>query len=291
MAVSLGDPAGPGRDRRRSDGIGGRRAVAVNRVGCMTNSDAGATYRSRLGRAGFETGSDVYERARPGYPTEAVDHLAATIGLAPGRRLVDLAAGTGKLTRQMHPYGVACIALEPSPSMREVFAQVVPGVPVVGATAERIPLATATVDAVVVAQAFHWFDAPVALAEVARILRPGGWLALIWNERDETDPMVDELVRISKWDTSAPYPVGMDFGPVVDRSGTFGPVERTKFPFVQRMELATFVDQVASRSYVQVLPEEERRNLLEQVGSFGAALPQPIAMPYVTDLFGAQVAS
>ena len=110
----------------------------------MTNSDAGATYRSRLGRAGFETGSDVYERARPGYPTEAVDHLAATIGLAPGRRLVDLAAGTGKLTRQMHPYGVACIALEPSPSMREVFAQVVPGVPVVGATAERIPAPSAS---------------------------------------------------------------------------------------------------------------------------------------------------
>jgi SAM-dependent methyltransferase len=257
----------------------------------MRNEDADPAVQARLGRVGFETGSDVYERSRPGYPPEAVDHLATTIGLASGRRVLDLAAGTGKLTRQLVPYGVECVALEPSPSMREVFSRVVPDVPVVGATAERVPVATAAVEAVVVAQAFHWFDAPVALAEVARILRPGGWLALIWNERDETDPMVDELVRISKWDTSAPYPVGMDFGPVVDRSGTFGPVERTKFPFVQRMELATFVDQVASRSYVQVLPEEERRNLLEQVGSFGAALPQPIAMPYVTDLFCAQVAS
>jgi SAM-dependent methyltransferase len=255
----------------------------------MDNEDADS--RARLGRVGFETGSDVYERARPGYPSEAVDHLAATVGLAPGRLVLDVAAGTGKLTRQLRPYGAACIALEPSPSMRDVFARAVPGVPVVGATAEKLPVASASADVVVVAQAFHWFDAPVALAEVARVLRPGGWLALIWNERDETDPMVDELVRISKWDQSAPYPVGMDFGAVVDRCGGFGPVRRTKFPFVQSLELATFVDQVASRSYIQVLPEPEREDLLERVESFGAAQLQPIEMPYITDLFCTQVAS
>ncbi len=255
----------------------------------MHNDDA--RVRARLGRSGFETGSDVYERARPGYPPEAVDHLAATVGLDPGRLVLDLAAGTGKLTRQLRPYGAACIALEPSPSMRDVFARTVPGVPVVGATAENLPVVSAGADVVVVAQAFHWFDAPVALAEVARVLRPGGWLALIWNERDETNPMVDELVTISKWDQSAPYPVGMDFGAVLDRCGGFGPVQRTKFPFVQSLDLTTFVDQVASRSYIQVLPEPEREDLLQRVESFGAAQPQPITMPYITDLFCAQVAS
>ncbi len=263
--------------------------AAVNRVGTMADPDrSDAAIRAHLGRAGFESGSDVYERARPTYPDEAVDLLAAAAGLGPSSRVLDLAAGTGKLTRQLHGRDLVCVAAEPSPSMREVFTRVLPGVPLIGATAEHIPLRAATVDAVVVAQAFHWFDPEVALAEIARVLRPGGWLALVWNERDESDPMVAELVGISKWDVHAPYPVGMDFGAVVDRSGRFGPVTRTKLPFVQELDLAAFVEQVASRSYVQVLPEPDRRALLDRVESFGAGLPQPIAMPYVTDLFWAQ---
>ena len=250
-----------------------------------------AAVRARLGRTGFERGSDVYERARPTYPDDAVDRLVAAAGLSPSSRVLDLAAGTGKLTRQLHRRGLACVAAEPSPSMREVFARVVPGVPMVGATAEHIPLGSGTVDAVVVAQAFHWFDPEVALAEIDRVLRTKGWLALIWNERDESDPMVHELVGISKWDLHAPYPVGMDFGAVIDRSGRFGGVQRTKLPFVQELDLPAFVEQVASRSYVQVLPEPDRRALLDRVETFGASLPQPIAMPYITDLFCARVAT
>jgi SAM-dependent methyltransferase len=246
--------------------------------------------RARLGRTGFESGSDVYERSRPTYPSDALDLMAATTGLIDGSRVLDLAAGTGKLTRQLRDRGLECVAAEPSPSMREVFARVVPGVAVVGATAEAVPFGDRRFDAVTVAQAFHWFDPEVALAEIARVLRPAGWLTLVWNERDESDPMVDELVRISKWDVSAPYPVGMDFGAVVDRSGRFGPVQRTRLPFVQHLDLDAFVEQVASRSYVQVLPEADRRALLDQVATFGSGLPQPIAMPYVTDLFCAPLA-
>ncbi len=257
----------------------------------MSTDDQGAAvYRARLGRAGFETGSDLYERARPSYPDVAVDHLIATAGVTPGCRVLDLAAGTGKLTRQLQERGAICVAVEPSPSMREVFARMVPGVPVAGGTAEQVPVGAAQVDLVVVAQAFHWFDAPSALAEMARVLRPGGWLALIWNERDESDPTVAELVRISKWDLCAPYPVGMDFGPVIDRTGLFGPVQRTKFDWVQELDLSGFVEQVASRSYVAVLPEPERHQLLDGVAALGASLPQPIGLPYVTDLFCAQVA-
>ncbi len=249
-----------------------------------------ASLRDRLGRTGFESGSDVYERARPSYPDAALDLLEGTAGLTPSSRVLDLAAGTGKLTRQLHRRGLACVAAEPSPSMREVFARVVPDVPMIGATAEQVPLAGGSVDAVVVAQAFHWFDPGVALSEVDRVLRPGGWLALIWNERDESDPMVHELVGISKWDVHAPYPVGMDFGAVIDRSRLFGPVQRTKLPFVQELDLFSFVEQVASRSYVRVLPEPDRSALLDRVEAFGAGLPQPIAMPYITDLFCAPVA-
>lgn len=252
--------------------------------------DAAANDRARLGRVGFESGSDVYERARPGYPDEAVTRLTSLAGITAGSRVLDLAAGTGKLTRQIQARGARCLAVEPSGSMREVFSRTVPDVPVVGATAERIPVGTGAMDAVVVAQAFHWFDAPAALAEIARTLRSRGWLGLIWNERDESDPMVAELVRISKRDRSAPYPVGMDFGAVIGRSGLFGPVEREKFAWVQWLDRHAFVDQVASRSYVRVLPGAEQLELLDQVAAFGSTLAEPIAMPYIADLFCAQVA-
>ncbi len=211
--------------------------------------------RSLLGRSGFSTGSALYERARPGYSPEAVDHLVARLGVVPGRRVLDIAAGTGKLTREIVARGASVVASEPSPSMREVFATAVPGTPQVGATAEALPFADRTFDAVTVAQAFHWFDAPRALAEIARVLRPEGALGLVWNERDESDPVVAELTRLSKWDVHQPYPVGKDFGPPIDASRLFGPVERRQFRFVQQLSRVAFVEQVASRSYIAVLPD------------------------------------
>jgi SAM-dependent methyltransferase len=160
----------------------------------------------------------------------------------------------------------------------------------VGATAELLPFADGSFDAVTVAQAFHWFDAPRALAECARILRPGGGLALVWNERDESDPVVAELTRISKWDVHQPYPVGMDFGSVIDASGAFGPVTRTRFRFTQELDREAFVEQVASRSYVAVLPENRRRSVLDDVAALAARLDAPILLPYVADTFCARVA-
>jgi SAM-dependent methyltransferase len=251
----------------------------------------GTDARGSLGRSGFESGSDIYERARPTYPEAAVAQLLATTGIVEGSRVLDLAAGTGKLTRHLRAARAACIAAEPSPSMREVFTRTVPGVPMVGATAEAIPLRHDTMDAVVVAQAFHWFDPERALAEMARVLRGPGWLALIWNERDETDPMVAELVRISKWDVCQPYPVGRDFGLDIDASHRFGPVLRTKTEFTQWLDRDAFVEQVATRSYVRVLPDDEQKVLLDQIAAFASTLAEPIAMPYITDLFCAQVAT
>jgi SAM-dependent methyltransferase len=241
-----------------------------------------------LGRRGFESGSETYERARPEYPAAAVECIVATAGIARGTRVLDLAAGTGKLTRPLRASGANCVALEPSAAMRKVFKQVLPTVPLIAGTAESIPAATGSMDAVVVGQAFHWFDPRRSLAEIARVLHPAGWLTLIWNERDESDPTMAELVRVSKWDRNQPYPMGKDFGKLIDRSGLFGPVERTKFHFVLSVDRQRFADQVASRSYVRVMGEPDRQALLARVAELGAALEEPIAMPHITDLFCAR---
>ena len=245
--------------------------------------------KARLGRSGFASGSELYERARPGYSDDAVGHLLATLAIGSSSRVLDIAAGTGKLTRALVATGADVVASEPSASMRAVFASVLPGTAQVGATAEQLPFADGSFDAITVAQAFHWFDAPKALAECARVLRPGGGLALVWNERDESDPLVAELTRISKWDVHQPYPVGMDFGRVIDASGAFGPVARTRFRFTQHLDREAFVEQVASRSYIAVLPEDRRRSILDDVVALAAPLDEPIPLPYTADIFCARV--
>ena len=245
--------------------------------------------KALLGRSGFSSGSDVYERARPGYSEESVAHLVGSLGIGPSSRVLDVASGTGKLTRSLVAVGATCVAAEPSASMRASFAQAVPGVAQVGADALLLPFREDSFDAVTVAQAFHWFATTEALAEFARALRPGGGLALIWNERDESDPLVAELTRISKWDVHQPYPVGRDFGVVVDGTGGFGPVTRSRFRFTQLLDRNAFVEQVASRSYIVVLPEDRRRAILDSVAALADTLAEPIGLPYLVDLFCARV--
>ena len=241
--------------------------------------------KALLGRSGFSSGSDVYERARPGYSDESVAHLVESLGIGTGARLLDVASGTGKLTRSLVTTGANCVAAEPSASMRASFSSVLPDTLQVGADASQLPFGDSSFDAVTVAQAFHWFATIEALDEFARILRPGGGLALIWNERDESDPLVAELTRISKWDVHQPYPVGRDFGVTIDTSGRFGPVTRTRFRFTQRLDRTSFVEQVASRSYIVVLPDDRRRAILDDVAALADSLDQPILLPYLVDLF------
>jgi ubiquinone/menaquinone biosynthesis C-methylase UbiE len=122
---------------------------------------------------GFEQAADAYERARPTYPQAAVAWLCERLAVRRGRRVLDLAAGTGKLTRSLVAAGADVVAVEPIAAMRE---RLPPEVEALDGTAEAIPLPGASVDAVTVAQAFHWFDAEPALAEIHRVLRPGGTL-------------------------------------------------------------------------------------------------------------------
>ncbi|HZC75315.1 MAG TPA: methyltransferase domain-containing protein [Gaiellaceae bacterium] len=148
-------------------------------------------------RCSFETVAEQYERARPEYAEESVDWLVERLGLRPGSRVLDLGAGTGKLTRQLVRRGLEVVAVEPGDEMRGVLQRVLPEVDALAGTSEAIPLPDASVDAVTAGQAFHWFEREPALSEMARVLRPGGGIALLWNAWDEEDPLlgaIDELL-------------------------------------------------------------------------------------------------
>ena len=148
--------------------------------------------RRREQAASFGAAAAAYERGRPPYPAEAIDWL-----LPPGAtRVLDVGAGTGKLTRQLAERGLDVVAVEPLEGMREQLARAVPGVPVYPGTAEDIPLPDGSVQAVLLAQAWHWVDPARAVPEVARVLVPGGQLGLVWNIRDERVDWVAQLGRI-----------------------------------------------------------------------------------------------
>lgn len=144
----------------------------------------------------FDGVAEQYERARPEYADAGVDWFLDRLGLAPGSRALDLAAGTGKLTRQLVQRGLDVVAVEPGDEMRAVLERVLPEVEALAGTAEAIPLSDASVDVITVGQAFHWFDREAALAEMARVLRPGGGVALLWNRWDEEDPLLSHVDRL-----------------------------------------------------------------------------------------------
>jgi SAM-dependent methyltransferase len=204
----------------------------------------------------FGAVADVYERGRPSYPAEAIGWLIP----ARARRVADVGAGTGKLTRQLRERGLDVIAVEPSPGMREELRRAVPGGPVLAGTAEQIPLADGSVDVVIVAQAWHWVDPARAVPEAARVLAPGGRLALMWNRRVEDEGWVADLSTIiGSRGTPGSGRHFPEIGP------PFASVERHSVDWVHRLSRAEMIDWVASRSYVITLPDERRRGVLGQV--------------------------
>ena len=235
--------------------------------------------------AGFGRAADVYERSRPSYPPAAVARLAEVLGIGPARDVLDLAAGTGKFTRLVAALGARVVAVEPSAAMREEFAAVLPGVTVHEGTGEQVPLPDASVDVVVVAQAFHWFDAPRACVEIARVLRPGGGLGLIWNERDESVPWVAELSRVMQWDVRMPYQVGTDFRAVLDASGEFTPARYERFSFAQELDREGLCDRVATTSYIASMDPESREAILDSVRALVVNFPERFELPYGTEVF------
>jgi SAM-dependent methyltransferase len=231
----------------------------------------------------FGVVADAYERSRPGYPVDAVRWLAGTEPCD----VVDLGAGTGKLTRQLVAQRHRVTAVEPIPEMLAQLEAAVPGIAALAGSAEAIPVADASCDVVTVAQAFHWFDQPVALREIVRVLRPGGRLALVWNTRDDSEGWVAELTDtiIGRSEFRAG---GVDaLVSIIEESGLYGPVEQRSFEHVQLLTRDALVELVRSRSQCAVLPEEERQPVLDHAGELfdTHATDGLLAMPYVTECF------
>jgi len=227
----------------------------------------------------FGSAAAAYDRIRPSYPPEAVRWA-----LGDARRVVDLGAGTGILTRVLIGLGYEAVPVEPDEKMRAQLVAGTPGAGPLTGSAEAIPLPDGSVDGVTAGQAYHWFDPERAHAEVARVLRPGGVFAPIWNTRDESEPWVAAFSRIL-------HPEGEDdetpdFGP------RFGPVERATFRHEVRHTPDTLLALVRSRSYYLTGTPQRQRELDDRVRELTTTHPllagqADFALPYVTEVYRA----
>jgi SAM-dependent methyltransferase len=240
---------------------------------------------------GFDRAAATYERGRAGYPRPAIEAILADARAGLGRTLLELGAGTGKLTSALTCSGARVIALEPVAGMRKLLEETAPGAEAVDAVAEHIPLPAASVDAVIAAQAFHWFDPVAAPAEVARVLAPGGLVALIWNRRDDRVAWVAELTRIL--DARAgdvPRHAQGEWRRGFDGNPAFEPLELRSWPHHGRPGRDVILERVASVSFVATLAEEARGQLLAEVAALLDTHPDTrgrdgVTLPYVTELF------
>jgi ubiquinone/menaquinone biosynthesis C-methylase UbiE len=245
----------------------------------------------------FDDAAQEYERGRPGYPREAIDALIRELHLDRRSVVVDLAAGTGKLTRDLTQRFDDVIAVEPLAAMREQLTRAAPAARALEGTAERMPVADASVDAVLVAQAFHWFDGRRALDEMARVLRPGGGLALLWNttpwERREGAwfSRLDDLLERSRADLSVMrrHRSGK-WREAFDGERRFEPLRAATFDNPQRVTPDQFLANLASRSYIARLDPAARRQLLGEVSDLLGEPGAPIeagraVVPMQTDVY------
>ena len=229
------------------------------------------------GRAlSFGPAAGLYEQARPGYPAEAV---AWMLGVPP-QLVVDLGAGTGKFSRALVTAGHDVVAVEPDPLMAaELRAAGVPGVRVLAGRAEAIPVRNAGVDAVVAAQAYHWFEPVAAHAEIARVVRPGGVFAPLWNLRDDSVPWVAELSCIAgSEDTQRDAP---------ERLAGFGQFEAAEFRHTTTLTADSLVALVATRSYYLTAGPGRRAEIEAGLRELAAGLPARFDLPYRTVAFRA----
>lgn len=231
----------------------------------------------------FGSVADAYDRARPGYPPEAARWLTGATPV----RVLELGAGTGRLTADLVGLGHRVLATDPLEEMLQHLAGRLPSVPAARAVAEQIPVPSRSVDVVVSAQAFHWFDLERALPEIARVLRPGGEIALAWNERDERIPWVKRLGEVIGTQEQSTDPTHD-----LIRSTLFGYVETASFRFWQPLDRALLHDLIRSRSHIAVMTETERQRVLRRADAlydeYGRGA-DGMLLPYRTHCFKAVV--
>ncbi|PGH51499.1 class I SAM-dependent methyltransferase [Streptomyces sp. Ru87] len=233
----------------------------------------------QLHSSSFGAAAAAYAEHRPDYAQAAVRWALEP---APGPRVLDLGAGTGKLTATLVATGSDVTAVEPDPAMLTELCCALPAVRALQGSAEAIPLPDASVDAVLAGNAMHWFDMAVAGAEIARVLAPGGILAGLWNVMDDRVEWVAELARVSgsaavgPRDTPAGWraeTAGMHL-PKTGGAARFGSPEQAEFPHGQRRTAGSLVATLATRAGVLVMPEQERQHTLGRIRAFLASRPE-----------------
>lgn len=238
------------------------------------------------GRFSFEVVNALdYDELRPSYAPEAVEWVAQRGSLRGGSIVVDLAAGTGQLSRRFADLGVDLVAVEPATNMRAVLEERLPAIRVVDGTAEELPFPGGSVDAVVVGNAFHHFERRTAFAEIHRVLRPGGVLALFWawplEDEQRSIPGMEEIYEAAdaarcSSEIAIAYRSWAD--PPTDAEG-FGPFERQEFRVTHVIPSARLADLYATSSDVASLPDQVRANLLDRLQRLSSGLPDVLHLP------------
>jgi len=207
--------------------------------------------------------------------------VAEQLELKKGRTVLDLGAGTGKLTRSLVETGATVIAVEPGAAMLEQLERAVVGVKVLRGAAEAIPLPDASVDAITVGQAFHWFRHEEAVPELRRVLRSQGGVALLWNSRDQEALLQQQISRlIAPWETARA--VRPDSSTELKLAGLFGPIEERQFAFVDELDEDGVAERIASISFVAAAPEGARREIDADVREVVRRRGGRVDFPYVT---------
>lgn len=242
-------------------------------------------------RQGFEKQATTYARGRPDYPTALQGWLRETLALGPGQTVADVGAGTGKFTPQLVATGAEVLAIEPVDAMRAQMASAQPGVRALAGTADALPLADGSLDAIVCAQAFHWFATREALDEFARVLKPGGRLGLVWNVRDESVDWVAALTRIvTPHEGNAPRFHQGAWRHAFPHAG-FGPLQESVFDHAHEgPPQQVIVDRFMSVSFIAALPTDEHARVRQQIEALIATHPAlrgqaVVRFPYRTQAF------
>lgn len=237
----------------------------------------------------FGAAAGAYESGRPDYPREAVDWMLAPVASHDrALRVADVGAGTGKLTRTIVEAGAEVVAIDPDADMLAALRERVHGVPTFVGTAERMPLPDASVDAVLLGQAWHWVDVEAASAEAARALRTGGVLGLVWNIRDESDPWVARLTAAMH----GSHAEQMLAERGVRVAAPFESLEERTWSWTRSLTRAAFLDMVASRSYIITATEADRAAIFAAVEALfderrqvGEPEVEVVDIPYLTHAY------